>query len=400
MPGFEEEPMAEKVARQIRRGPTVSRGKGEGSIFYEKGRNRWVGRLELPPTAEGKRHRKRFTGVTRVEVATQMRKFQVDREAGRPVVNGMMRVGPFLRKWLDEQIEPKATSVNTFHNYRSVVNIHLIPALGQIRLRDLTVENVDSMLRAKFKEGLSHSSVMRIRTAIVKALRYGERFDFVSRNVAALTDLPRAPRREGRSLTVEQACSLLEGAKSDRLEVAINLGLLLGLRPGEALGLTWDDVDVDEGLLFVRRSLKCEGTILRLGDTKTPLSQRTLKIPARLTTLLHRQRSRQARERLAAGELWQGYNLVVATEIGTPVDPSNYRRSLDRICQKVEIGHWHPHQLRHSYASILSSQGVPIEELSDALGHANLRMMSVYRHRLDKTIRAGVAPMERLFGSL
>jgi integrase len=347
---------------------------------------------------EGTRKRKRFTGKTRIEVAIQMRKYQVDRDAGRPVVNGTMRVGDFLRKWLNEQIEPRSTSVNTFHNYRSVVNIHLIPALGHIRLRDLTVQDVDTMLRTKIESGLSHSSVTRIRTALVKALRHGERFDYVSRNVAALTDLPRATRREGKSLTIEQAALLLEGARSDRLEVAINLGLLLGLRPGECLGLLWDDVDLDEGLLHVRRSLKREGTVLRLGETKTPKSQRTLAIPPTLSVLLRKHRSRQSAERLVVGDLWQDYGLVIATEVGTPVDPSNYRRTLDRICKWVDFGHWHPHQLRHSYASILSDQGVPIEQLSDALGHANLRMMSVYRHRLHQTVTAGVAPMERLFG--
>jgi len=376
----------------------VSRGKGEGSIYFEKDRKRWVGRLELPATMEGTRKRKRFTGKTRNEVAIQMRKYQVDRDAGRPVVNGNLRVGIFLKKWLDEQIEPRSISVNTFNNYRSVVNIHLIPELGHIRLRDLTVQDVDSMLRSKIESGLSHSSVTRIRTALVKALRHGERFDYVSRNVAALTDLPRAPRREGKSLTIEQAALLLEGAKSDRLEVAINLGLLLGLRPGECLGLLWDDIDLDEELLHVRRSLKREGTVLRLGETKTLKSQRTLAIPPSLSALLRKHRSRQSAERLAVGGLWQDHDLVITTEVGTPVDPSNYRRTLDRICKRVGIGHWHPHQLRHSYTSILSHEGVPIEKLSDALGHANLRMMSVYRHQLQQTLTAGVAPMERLFG--
>ena len=376
----------------------MSRGKGEGSIYFEKGRKRWVGRLELPTTVEGTRKRKRFTGKTRNEVATQMRQYQVDRDAGRPIVNGNMRVGDFLKKWLDEQIEPRSTSVNTFNNYRSVVNIHIIPALGHIRLRDLTVQDVDTMLRTKIESGLSHSSVTRIRTAMVKALRYGERFDYVSRNVAALTDLPRVTRREGKSLTIEQASLLLEGAKSDRLEVAINLGLLLGLRPGECLGLLWDDVELEEGLLHVRRSLKREGTVLRLGETKTPQSQRTLAIPPSLSTLLRRHRARQSAERIAIGDLWQDYDIVVTTEVGTPVDPSNYRRTLARICESAGIGHWHPHQLRHSYTSILSHEGVPIEQLSDALGHTSLRMMSVYRHQLQQTVTVGVAPMERLFG--
>jgi integrase len=387
------------VARRNSRRSAVNRGKGEGAIYWEKSRGCYVGRIELPPKTDGKRNRKRFSGPTKAVVSAQMRKFQVDRDAGRPVVNGNLRVGPFLHKWLDEQVEPKAVSVNTFDNYRSVVTIHLIPALGHFRLRDLTVEDVDTMLRAKFEAGLSHSSVTRIRTAMVKALRYGERFDYLSRNVAALTELPRAPRREGKSLTVEQATSLLEAAKSDRLEVAVNLGLLIGLRPGEALGLIWEDVDLNNRLIHVRRSLKRERKDLRLGDTKTPTSQRTLAIPTRLANLLKRQRSHQAKERLAAGDCWQDLGLVIATEIGTPVDPSNYRRSLDRLCLIAEIGHWHPNALRHSYASLLSSEGVPLEELADALGHSTTRMTyAVYRHRLTPAVNAGVAPMERLFG--
>ena len=95
----------------------------------------------------------------------------------------------------------------------------------------------------------------RIRTTLVKALRHGERFGHVGRDVAALVELPRAPRRQGRSMTIEEAKDLLKAARGERLEGAIACGLWIGLRPGEALGLIWADVDLDASVVTIQRAL-------------------------------------------------------------------------------------------------------------------------------------------------
>lgn len=305
----------------------------------------------------------------------------------KPVVDGSMKIATFLEEWLTSAVEPNCLSPNTADSYRSVIRQHLVPALGKKRLRDLTVLDVDQLLAAKYDAGYSGSTVQRIRMTLMKALRHAERRDLVVRNVAALSDLRRAKPTEGRSLSPNQAAKLLAVAPSDRLGITVELGLYLGLRPGEVLGLQWCDIDLDRGTLSVRRSLKRENNMLLLGDTKTPGSRRTLAMPDPLKVALRRHKEQQDSDRERADDLWSEFDLVVTTALGTAVDPSNARRTLDRLCDKSGIGHWNPNSLRHSFASLMSLQGAPMEEVADAMGHVDTRMTSrVYRHNLKSVV--------------
>lgn len=372
-----------------------------GSVYFDKRKGRWIGIVDLGKTSTGTRRRQRVYGTTETQATRKLAMLIHDIEIGKPTPDGSMQFGAFFERWLHQTIEPNVASVNTFDYYKLVVLKHLTPAFGAKRLRDLTVDDVEQFLNAKYDAGYSDAFVRRIRTILVKGLRDAERKDFVVRNVAALTDLRRSRPREGRSLTEDQARALLVAAKGERLELAINVGLQMGLRPGEVLGLTWDDIDLENAVVTVRRSLKRERSNLSLGDVKTPTSRRSVAMPRSLVALFQRQTAVQATERLAAGELWHNLNLVTATTVGTLVDPSNVRRDLLRICKAAGIGRWSPNQLRHSFASIVSSKGINLEEIADAMGHVDTRMTSlVYRHRLNPVIKATAAPMEELFSPL
>jgi integrase len=116
--------------------------------------------------------------------------------------------------------------------------------------------------------------------------------------------------------------------------------------------------------------------------------------------LLRARRRAQLEERIKAGPAWIENGLVFTTEIGTPIDPRNYRRGFAKATADAELGHWHPHELRHSTVSLLSAAGVPLEEISDMVGHRNSRVTAVvYRHKVSPTVGVGKAPMERMFGS-
>jgi integrase len=372
---------------------------GDGSIFWNAKRQRWVGIFTADVDENGKRIRRSVSAKNKTEARKKLRLLQREALDGRPTPDGSMRLGALLDKWMTESVAPRSESPNTLAGYRWAVDRHLKPGLGSKRLRDLTPEDVDAFLRHKKDSGLSHSSVSRLRSALVSALRYGERYGFVGRNVAQLVDLPRAPQRDGRSMTEQQARDLLDAAKGERLEATITCGIMLGLRPGELLGLCWSDVDLDLGRLMVRRSLKRENNQLRLGKPKTPSSVRTLDMPIAVGDALRAHKTRQARERLAAGPLWVDMDLVFATELGTPFDPSNFRRDFSRMTARAGIGHWHPHEMRHSAASLLSHSGVSIEGVADVLGHANIRTTSaIYRHQVTESVNGAAAPMDRLFG--
>jgi integrase len=346
----------------------------------------------------GNRQRRSVRGATEQEARQKLRQIEAEFILGKPVADGSIRLGRFLEEWLTTTIEPNCLSVNTAASYRGIVERHLIPSLGAKRLRDLTVIDVDHLLHQKYEAGLSGSTVQRIRMILVKALRHAERRDFVHRNVASLTDLRRATRREGRSLTPDQARRLLAASEHRPLGITVQLGLYLGLRPGEVLGLQWSDVDFHDRTLTVRRSLKRENNQLRFGPPKTLGSVRTLKMSEPLAAVLSRHKSEQDRRKGISCELWHELDLVVATEIGTPVDPSNSRRALNEFCETANVGHWSPNELRHSFASLMSLTGAPMEEVADAMGHVDTRMTSqVYRHNLKSVVDVAESRLNALF---
>ena len=197
-----------------------------------------------------------------------------------------------------------------------------------------------------------------------------------------------------------QARALLEAAKGHPLEAAFVLGLTCGLRPGELLGLKWEDVDLDQGVLRVSRAVRRVGGTAQLGPTKTASSRRQLRLPAVTGDALRQHRARQLARQDVMGEQGADLDLVFPTSRGTLLDPANLRRALATVTEKAGLGRWHPHELRHSAASLLSAAGVPLEEVADVLGHASTRVTSAtYRHRTTPTVEAGAGPMAALFSA-
>jgi integrase len=265
-------------------------------------------------------------------------------------------------------------------------------------VRQLSAEDVSLCLQDLALAGYSRASLDKVRGVLVQVLRHAERQGLVARNVAAIVPTPAGPRSEGRSLTVDQARALLEAADGHPLEAAFIVALTSGLRPGELLGLQWQDVDLEQGLLRVSRAVRRVGGAVQLGPTKTGGSRRQLRLPAGGVEALRQHRARQIAQADVMGEQWQDLGLVFATSRGTLLDPANLRRALRTVTEQAGLGRWHPHELRHSAASLLSAAGVPLEEVADVLGHTSTRVTSAtYRHRTTPTVDAAARPMEVLF---
>jgi integrase len=159
--------------------------------------------------------------------------------------------------------------------------------------------------------------------------------------------------------------------------------LSTGLRRGEALGLRWEDVDLKKGVVVVRRQLQRVGGELVANDVKTTKSRRAVNIAPPVVTMLRARKAAQAKDRLACREAWEETGYVFTTQIGTPLDPRNIQRDFQTICTKAGLGKWHPHELRHSAASLMLAAGVPLQVVSDVLGHSSIRMTAdVYGHIL------------------
>lgn len=376
--------------------PTKRRGHNEGSI-HRRGDGRWVAVIALG-VQDGRRVRKYLYARTRAEVTQKLRDAQAVIHAGLPVPDERLTVAAYLEHWLTDVLPESVGSVNTLDNYAWAVRKHLVPALGHKRLVKLTPADVAELLRAKATAGMAKSSLARLRSVLVAALAHAVLEGLVVRNVAALVRGPRGAGPDGRSLTHEEALALLRTTKGERLEAAFVTTLVLGLRPGEVLGLRWDDVDEANAVLHIRSSLKRERNQLRIGETKTRKSRRALALPRPVLQVLKAHRRRQAKERIAAGPEWRDEGLVFCTTLGTPIDPSNFRREFTRVTKAAGLGHWHPHELRHSAVSLLSAAGVPIEVVADVMGHSTTRTTeAVYRHTVVPATTGAREAMERLF---
>ena len=176
------------------------------------------------------------------------------------------------------------------------------------------------------------------------------------------------------------------------------MALSLGLRRGEALGLPWADVDMEDGNLRVRQSLQRVAGELRLGPVKTDASARTVPVPLALLGVLARHRALQASEREQAGDRWQESGLVFTTRIGTPIEPRNINRHFDQVIAAAAVPRIRFHDLRHSCASMLYTHGVSLENIQDVLGHSSPQVTKmIYIDVADKVPRDAVERLGYLF---
>src|SRR5579885_2822515 len=228
------------------------RGRGEGSIT-KRADGRWEARLDLGYRDGGRQHRSIY-GRTRAQAAQKLRDAQAALDAGLPLADGRTTVETFLRHWL-KNVLPGTVAPATLDSYRTLVERHIIPTLGRIRLRRLEPDHVEMLLQAKAEEGLSANTRRLIRATLRRALSVAVRKGQVARNVAALVDGPKVVQPKRRALTVDEARRLLDAIRDDRLEAFFLVLLELGLRKGEASALRWDDIDLEARTLVVRATL-------------------------------------------------------------------------------------------------------------------------------------------------
>jgi hypothetical protein len=183
-------------------------------------------------------------------------------------------------------------------------------------------------------------------------------------------------------MTPEQARVFLDHIKGDRNEALFTVALTLGLRVSELIAVSWDDLNLDpptgqRPTLTVRRGItRVKGQGLVIGDVKTKTSRRTVHLPTATAECLREHRRRQDAEVLAFTGAWPelplGVDLVFRSASGTALDTSNVWHYLSEATQAAGLGHWHPHELRHSAGSLLLAQGVPLKMISEMLGHSSI----------------------------
>jgi integrase len=363
-------------------------GKYDATIYPEG--DGYTGAIDLGPGANGRRRRVKRKGKTKAQVKDKLREAVADLEAGVTTDAGYTvqdAVTDFLRKGL------KGRTKGTIDNYRSLADHNVIPQIGGIKVKELTADS--STTGWTSAEELSTRSLRLIHQIVERAIRQAQARDKVRRNVASLVDIPEGQEgRPSKAMTLGQAVALLETVESGahRLAAYVVLSLLAGVRTEEARAITWDEVDLKAGTVAVYRSVRVKG------DTKTRKSRRVLKLPTRAVQALRGHHTRQAAERLAAGEMWQEHGLVFCREDGTSLDRWHVRKEFQKITRAARLGGaWTPRELRHSFVSILSAHDVRLEDISDLVGHSSTAVTeTVYRHEIRPALTKGATAMSRI----
>jgi integrase len=357
----------------------AKRGNGEGSIF-KRSNGRWYSALTYRDDF-GEVKRREVSGKTQAGVREKLREIRERVEAGAPVRDASITMAAWLEDWTTKALPASDRKQATIDLYTTIACRHLEPRLGKVPLDRLRPSDVEALVLAKRRAGLSASTVRTIYTVLRASLDVAVRDGLIQRNPAAVVKRPAVDRKDAAFLTAEQAKALLEVLRGDRLEALYRVMLATGLRRGEALGLHWRDVDLDAAVLRVRWTLSRTSTGLELGEPKTEKSRRTVPLPHAAVNALREHRKRQVAEQLAAGQLWQTTGLVFTTEIGTPLEPRNVLRRFEALAARASLPGVHLHTLRHSAASFLLAAGTHTKVVQEHLGHSSYAITAdIYSH--------------------
>ncbi|MFI6485560.1 tyrosine-type recombinase/integrase [Nonomuraea sp. NPDC050663] len=380
---------------------TKRRSRGEGELRWDETRQRWIATFTVGYTPDGKRIRKKATGKTKTEAKEKLREIIRDYEDGLTLAKGDATVEQAVNDWLEYELSRRDKA--TYEVGQNMCRLHVIPALGKRKLRELSAQDVDKWLMAKSKT-LSTSTLRLMRSYLNRSVKRAMARDLVKRNVVELCSVPRGKEgRPSKALTLAQAEAVLKAAEGTRLQGYIVLALLTGARTEELRALTWDHVDLEGDpdaepvippYVAVWRSVRAGG------DTKTRKSRRTLALPQRAVEALNAQKTQQEEEKQVAGDRWTEEGRVFASLVGTELDSHNVRRAFRLIIAKTNLDpkQWTPRELRHSFVSLLSDQGIPLEEISRLVGHSSTAVTElVYRKQIRPVIQEGAKAMDRIF---
>jgi integrase len=368
------------------------RGNSEGTIT-KRADGRWEARLSLP---DGKR--KSFYGKTQQEVQRKLKRAQRDIEEGLPLVNEKQTVEGYLTSWLDiMKYRIDASSLDRYRTYYRAI----IAQIGNLPLTKVTAQHLQHLYSALLEKGWSAGTVNALHGMLHDALKQGTRLGVVQRNVVDLVDPPRRQEHDMQVLTPEQVRVFLASVAGDRFEALYVLVLSTGLGAGEVFALGWQDINLVEKTLSVRRAWQRTNTEYLLTLPKTVRARRTIALSQRAIEALVCHRERQQKERELLGDAWDStYDLVFPNAWGKVVTFENFsHRTLHPALKRAGLPLIRFHDLRHTAATLLLSKGVNIKVVSEMLGHANVSItLRIYAHVLPHMQQAAAQAMDDILG--
>lgn len=392
----------------------AKRGNGEGSIFKDNTRNRWIGQYTIK-TNEGTK-RKSIYGATRSEVSKKLNAITNEINNGFIVNDSIITLQDWIVIWIEEykKLSIKRTSIDNYYRY---YNAHIKNSpLGKTSLKKVSSMQIQKFINEKSKNGkidgsggLRRSSVKHIFNVLYGSLNQAVNNNMLVRNPCLAVTLPKKDKQEILFFTPDQAIQFLDSVKNTKYYLLYSIALVSGLRLGEIIALRWENIDLEKKQIYVRlnavivsKEMQIEKGVLHseiiLQSPKTAKSKRTLYIDDRLASMLKNLRNEQLYKNETLGDVFVNSGFVFTNDYGKTMHPRSIQDHFKRSIKKANLPDLHFHCLRHSAASIMLFNGVNIKTVQEILGHEDIQTtLNIYSHVMEQTKQNA---QETIFSSL
>jgi integrase len=309
-------------------------------------------------------------------------------------------LGKYLEEWLENRKSDIAP--NTYFGYKTNIEKHIIPEIGNVKLQELKVLHIDRLYRVKRNpnkevtdKSLSNTSIRYIHRVLRKALQDAYVKELIVKNVADLATVPKEIEHEPKILNENEVKKLIQSSKGSDFYLPVLLAVGLGLRRGEVLGLSWSDIDFNRNTITIKQavSIDYDGKIF-LKPPKTKTSRRTLAAhPEQIRALKDYKKNHKSK----VIPLYQGKDLIFCTEQGTPLCPRRFSKEFSCFIAETGLDIITFHELRHTFATILAKHNRATEDISSLLGHTSVAMTKKYMHNAPEVVKTYPEELSKCF---
>lgn len=369
---------------------------GEGSIYTTKD-GRSVGSLRLPT---GKR--KYIYGKDEKEVKEKLKKARYELEQGSLITQKDMALKDYIEYWFKVKRQRHPLSRSTIASYRIIIDNHIVPQLGHLKLQKITGEHIQELYAVLQAKQLKPTYIQMIHSVLNMTLQEALKQKRIASNPCLLAEIPQTRLEEMKFLTLEQAQHLLDTAKGHKLEVIITIAVLTGMRESEILALHWEDINFNKGTIYVHRSVSYKnvdgkGHVREEKLPKTNAGIRFIPMPQILIDILKAHHTRQIEQRWKAGQSWANKGLVVCSRTGNYLFAQHVIDDFYKLLVMAGLPDIRFHDLRHTAATIMLEQGVDIKTLQKILGHSNIQTTLRYVHVTEKMRQEVASKLDAAF---
>lgn len=368
------------------------RADSEGTVYEDQYGVWWA---QLPPDeATGKRPRRR--AKTQREAQQLLREMAAERARGTDLSKRMLTVEEFSSYWLKEIIGPTKKET-TSTSYAWVLKKYVLPAIGRLALDRVTPAVLQRLVNDLAAQGYARGTIQHVHRRLLKLFDSAAKHRYISQNPVGAVELPGKTDSGVRpTLSLSQIRTLLDAVEGHRLAPLYHCALLLGLRRGELLGLTWRGLDWEAGTLTISQQVLQVGSKTVLSrSTKTTTSARALPLPPRLLERLRRHWHHQQQERALGGLDWREHGLMFPTTNGTPTQPSNLNRHYGLLRERAGLpADVRLHDLRHTCATHLGDLGTEERVIGAILGHSPNTVTASYAKTTLPLMRRAITSLE------